>query len=149
MASTVVTDTICPMAGCPVADLTDPTIYYGAEPISPNNKVLLFVHGLGGTAQDWWASGNDMYVLAYNAGYRTAFVTLPISPTQDAFTNSLTLTNQIKTIVLHYGVQRVDVVAHSKGGVDIQAAILKFLSQHLAPPLGNVITLSTPIAVRI
>ena len=58
------------------------SIYFGAVPPgNPDGPVLVFVHGYKGTADDWWTITpydelNDMYVTAYQAGYRTAFVDL-------------------------------------------------------------------------
>lgn len=58
------------------------SIYYGAvPPQNPDGPVLVFVHGYRGTADDWWTATpldelNDMYIMAYQAGYRTAFVSL-------------------------------------------------------------------------
>ena len=60
---------------------SDRNIFYGAVPTGGEAApVLVFVHGLRGTASDWWVSStgipNDMYDLAYTNGYRTAFVSL-------------------------------------------------------------------------
>src|SRR5262249_15999380 len=76
----------CPPAGCPVQNVGGAgilsQIWYGqVPPGGAEARVLVFGHGLTGIAQDWWGntdlSGiNDMYLMAYNAGYRTAFVTL-------------------------------------------------------------------------
>jgi pimeloyl-ACP methyl ester carboxylesterase len=143
-----------PLSGDPVRD----NIYYGAVPPGGGSgPVLVFVHGLGGLAQDWWGpafydadeGNNDMYVLAYSRGYRTAFVTLNAngerSPGNDFWVNGKTLAQQIAIIADRYGVDRVDVIAHSKGGIDIQAAIVgssEFTG--IAGRVRNVFTLSTP-----
>jgi pimeloyl-ACP methyl ester carboxylesterase len=136
-----------PDTGNPVLN----NIYYGAVPPDAQSRpVLLFVHGLGGLAEDWWMGFeqfglNDMYVIAYNRGYRTAFVTLNVSgergPGQSVDVNGQTLGEQIAAVAQHYGVQQVDIVAHSKGGVDAQAAIVHYGA---APRVRNVFTLSTP-----
>ena len=56
-----------------------PIIFYGADPPSPPGvqepDVLIFVHGLGGTADNWWLA-NNAYQRAFELGYRTAFVEL-------------------------------------------------------------------------
>ena len=126
-------------------------IYYGtAPPDSAQQPVLLFVHGLGGLASDWWTETQyhgpqDMYLLAYQAKYRTAFVTLnengERSPIESIWVNGNTLAKQITAIANHYGVEQVDIVAHSKGGVDAQTALVYFGA---APRVRNMFTLSAP-----
>ena len=79
--ATDIPGSICPPPpyGCPQQDPQWPTVYYGATPAQPDGgtskPVLLFVHGAGGEAPDWW-SANNMYSDAWSAGYRTAFVEL-------------------------------------------------------------------------
>jgi pimeloyl-ACP methyl ester carboxylesterase len=127
-------------------------IYYGSiPPTNPQGPVLLFVHGLGGIAPDWWTGDlsiqgqNDMYLLAYAAGYRTAFVTLNLNgnrgPGNDMWVNGQTLSQQISQVTKRYGVDQVDIVAHSKGGIDAQTAIVYYGS---APKVRRVFSLSTP-----
>ena len=130
-----------PLTGYPALD----NIYYGAEPPgSEARPVLLFVHGLGGIASDWWLR-HDMYETAYNAGYRTAFVSLNLNglrgPGNTQWVNARALTVQIYTVAQHYGVPTVDIVAHSKGGVDAQTAIVYFGA---ARWVRNVFTIATP-----
>ncbi len=142
------TNPICPPAGCPQPDPSNATIYYGATPALGETKpVLLFVHGLGGVAEDWWTGGNDMYSMAYKAGYRTAFVSLAPGgargPAQDSYTQGITLSQQIMTITQYFNVPYVDIVAHSKGGIDTQAAIAFDMSRS-APLVRYVTTLSSP-----
>jgi pimeloyl-ACP methyl ester carboxylesterase len=132
-------------------------IYYGSIPPGADSKpVLVFVHGLGGVAADWWAESfypkgdtNDMYAYAYSRGYRTAFVNVnesgERSPGNDMWVNGRTLARQIEAIARRYGVDKVDVVAHSKGGIDILAAIVGGEDfQGVAHRIRNVFTLSTP-----
>ncbi len=160
--------TCSPAPSCPTtvppsgAVSSYPDVFYGAPPPGGglDKPVLLFVHGLGATAMDWWggtptgAAGttpNDMYTDAWSAGYRTAFVELtPIdpatgakSPEADAFTNAITLSQQIITITQAYQVPWLDVIAHSKGGVDTNTAIAYDNPQGLVH-VRNVITLATP-----
>ena len=125
-------------------------IYYGAvPPQSDQAPVLVFVHGLGRTAKDWWtASGeygvNDMYAAAYQAGYRTAFVTLDFpenEPPHNMWDNGETLSRQLKAITGYYGVDQVDIVGHSKGGIDAQAAIVYYGAWQ---QVRSVFTLGTP-----
>lgn len=133
-------------------------IFYGAVPPGgQSSPVIVFVHGYSGLAIDWWLRvppyfDNDSYVRAYNAGYRTAFVNLNVdpaaancavarTPAQSVIYNGYVFGLQLQYITQRYGVAKVDVVAHSKGGVDAQAAIVWFGG---ASRVRNVFTLSTP-----
>ena len=122
------------------------SIYYGAiPPENPDGPVLVFVHGYGGVADNWWTPTphphdelNDMYIMAYQAGYRTAFVSLggqDGSETGSMWDNGQRLIWQLGVIASHYGVDTLDVVAHSKGGVDAEAAVVHYggwgLVQHV------------------
>jgi hypothetical protein len=125
------------------------TIYYGAVPPGANSKpVLVFVHGMHGKAEHWWTETgyygrNDMYDYAYNYGYRTAFVDLLDSTGAGAsmWANGQLLRGQLDTIATHYGVQSLNVVGHSKGGIDTQAAIVHYGA---GPRVEKLFTLSTP-----
>ncbi|HEY63328.1 MAG TPA: hypothetical protein G4O02_02035 [Caldilineae bacterium] len=143
----------------PTGDCTLDNIFYGAVPPGgEQGDVLVFVHGLSGLAEDWWAENttaglNDMYILAYNAGYRTAFVNLNVAaatppechvkrrPANDMMGNGKVLSQQLDAITQHYGVSQVDIIAHSKGGVDAQAATVWWGAW---PKVRNVFTLGTP-----
>ncbi|WP_053373183.1 alpha/beta fold hydrolase [Paenibacillus sp. FJAT-27812] len=115
----------------------------GTEPaaINPNKPVILFVHGLNGSASTWYQS-NDMYQYAYNNGYQTAFINLyDITGTsQNMWTNGELLAAKIKEISNHFG-KKLVIVAHSKGGVDTQAALVHY---NAFSYVSNVITLGTP-----
>jgi pimeloyl-ACP methyl ester carboxylesterase len=117
-------------------------IFYGATP--PNGDelpVLVFVHGLAGLAEDWWSDqtyvgANQMYERAYEARFRTAFVNLNVDedtpancvverrPANDNYTNGQVLREQLDAITQYYNVDKVDIIAHSKGGIDSQTAIV-------------------------
>ena len=116
-------------------------IFYGAVPAGGQNApVIVFVHGYSGLAIDWWLRvppifDNDMYVSAYNAGYRTAFVNLNVdpaaancavvrTPAKSTIYDGFVLGQQLQAITQYYGVEKVDIVAHSKGGIDSQSAVL-------------------------
>lgn len=147
----------CPTSGCPQPGpetgcwMTD-QIWYGQTPAGSSAKpVLLFVHGLTGAAQDWWTNSsaptdsNDMYLYAYNAGYQTAFVTLQQgggrNNDQSMFVNGPILAAQIQQVAQHFGVSAVDLVTHSKGGVDSQTAIVW---DGAGPLVNQVFMLSSP-----
>jgi pimeloyl-ACP methyl ester carboxylesterase len=126
------------------------SIYYGAvPPENPDGPVLVFVHGYRGTADNWWTTTpyhelNDMYIMAYQAGYRTAFVSLggpDGSETGSMWDNGEVLRWQLGIIASHYGVDALDVVAHSKGGVDAQAYVVHFGGWRL---VRHVFTLGSP-----
>lgn len=140
-------------AGCIEAN-----IFYGAVPPGGEKaRVLVFVPGLAGLAQDWWtdqtvAGLNDMYYYAYGFGYRTAFVNANLidpngacsaerRPANDMLRNGQTLAKQIEAIVKYYNVSQVDVVGHSKGGIDAQSATVWFGAWRY---VRNIITVGTP-----
>ncbi|MDF2630635.1 MAG: putative lipase [Symbiobacteriaceae bacterium] len=120
--------------------------YLGATPPNVNysKPVLLFVHGKGGWAGVWWSDTvyhgvNDMYNYAYNNGYRTAFVDL--YPNKDMYVNGQMLASLVNTVAAHFGVAKVDIIAHSKGGVDTDAALYYYGAN---TKVRRVITLGTP-----
>jgi pimeloyl-ACP methyl ester carboxylesterase len=115
---------------------------------NPDKPVLVFVQGLGGSAASWWGAtkyygDNDMYQYAYNAGYRTAFVNFRDADGNpgDMWRNGSVLRNQLEAICRYYGVARVNLICHSKGGIDAQAAITHYGA---AAYVAKVFTLSTP-----
>lgn len=117
-----------PAAPAATADPTQPNLFYGAiPPNGANGPVIVFVHGLNGTAMDWWdVRGNTMYDLAYQAGFRTAFVSMNLDNTPnttDIPTNGAMLQTMFPKILSQFGVTKVYFVCHSKGGLDVQSAI--------------------------
>lgn len=125
-------------------------IYYGAvPPHNPEGRVLVFVHGYRGVAQDWWTkmplgAENDMYLRAYEAGYRTAFVNLggpDGKETGSVWDNGLKLSQFLETILRHYKVDTLTIVGHSKGGIDAQAAVVHNGSWRI---VDRVFTLASP-----
>ncbi|HLV01218.1 MAG TPA: hypothetical protein VKZ59_08130, partial [Acidobacteriota bacterium] len=115
----------------PDAPTTDPgsfpNVFYGEIPPEGDHApVLVFIHGLRGTASDWWVD-NEMYALAYREGYRTAFVSMSPdnsrndAPIQD---NAEVLKTVLPTIAERFGVSKVYFICHSKGGLDLQAAMI-------------------------
>jgi hypothetical protein len=131
-----------PTPPAPTPDPVFANVFYGAvNPAFANFKtpVLVFVPGLGGVACDWYSTGtsgnapcgsapaNDMYAYAYEKGYRTAF----ISPNADntPATSSLqadasVLQTAIPRVANFYNVPQMYFIGHSKGGLDLQQAIL-------------------------
>lgn len=122
------------------------TWYVGATPPNVNysKPVLVFVHGKGGWAGSWWEATvyhgvNDMYQYAYNNGYRTAFVDL--YPDLSMWANGDLLKRQLDAITAYFGVSKVTIIAHSKGGVDANAASVHYGAN---PKIERIVTLSSP-----
>lgn len=125
-------------------------VWVGAVPANSSSKpVLVFVHGLHGKAPNWWGATmyhgtNDMYDKAYAAGYRTAFVSIDDEvdgPSSSIWTNGATLNRQLDVILNHYGVSSVNIIAHSKGGVDTNSAVIHYGA---SGKVQNIVTLSSP-----
>lgn len=115
----------------------------GATPSNLNSKlpVILFVQGLGGHAGSWYDT-NDMYQTAYNNGYQTAFIELNDSGgTPKNMWDNGQLLAQKMAVISQYFNKKLVIVAHSKGGVDTQAALVHY---NAYPYVSNVITLSSP-----
>ena len=141
---------------------TLPNLWYGAIPPSgPKGPVLVFIHGLGGTYADWLegnncppsptpcgspgpGTGNDMYDYAYQAGFRTVFLSLNSNnlPNNASIqTNSAMLQGMFPLILSHYGVSKAIFICHSKGGLDLESAIANPQWISIA---NMVITMGTP-----
>jgi len=127
-----------------VVDTVLPNLFYGAIPSTGSNgPVLVFVHGLSGSYQNWIESkncptiapvgpactgaNNIMYDEAYQAGFRTVF--LSMSPdnsnnTTSIQTNAAMLQTMFPRIQNEFpGVAKFYFICHSKGGLDLQGAI--------------------------
>lgn len=123
--------------------------YAGAVPAAIKSaRCLVFVPGLGDSAATWWGGDeyygrNDMYASAFGAGYRTAFVSFaaPGVKPGDMWRNGSILSWQINEICRYYGVPWVTLIAHSKGGVDSEAAAVYYGA---GPYVEKLITLSSP-----
>lgn len=117
----------------------DESWFLGEQPenIDPNKLPIVFVHGLHGQANEWWG-GNKMYTYAFKEGFRTAFVSL--NGEKDNWDNGKQLADLLKKISEYFG-SKVNIVAHSKGGIDTQTALVHFGAHSY---VNNVITLATP-----
>ncbi|ARU60965.1 alpha/beta hydrolase [Tumebacillus avium] len=118
--------------------------YVGATPpnVDYNKPVILFVQGLHSDYTTWYTS-DGFYDAAYNAGYRTAFVQLydADGTGQDMWDNGYLLSGLINKVKNYYGVSKLNLVVHSKGGIDTQTALVHYG----AYPYVNVVhQLSTP-----
>ncbi|MBP1310545.1 alpha/beta fold hydrolase [Paenibacillus sp. 1182] len=110
--------------------------------VDPTKPALLFVHGLNSSAEVWTKNNNDMLQRARDAGYQTATINLydTNGTSQDMWDNGKLLADKIKVISNHFG-KKLIVIAHSKGGVDTQTALVY---NGAAPYVQRVITLSSP-----
>lgn len=122
----------------------EPNIFYGAINPVANAKapVLVFVHGLNGIASDWWDKSN-MYQLAYAAGFRTAFVSLSIDNSRNNAgiePNAAVLRLALRRISTRYGAPKMYLIGHSKGGIDLQAALLTPSTAQYAKAVFNIST---------
>lgn len=129
----------------PVPAPLQPNVFFGdVPPGGESAPVLVFVHGVNSNAATWWTPPNDMYTRAYQAGYRTAFVSMSPDNTpnnQSPDVNAPVFAAALPAIVSRYLVPNVYVIAHSKGGVDVQAS---FLSPAVAFYIKAVFTIATP-----
>lgn len=115
------------------------TWFAGDEPSngSTDKPVLLFVHGLNGASTTWYEN-NNMYQTALNNGYHTAFIEL--YGTKNMWDNGNLLAQKLPEISRHFG-KPIVIVAHSKGGLDSQAALTHYNAHQY---VSNVITLGSP-----
>jgi pimeloyl-ACP methyl ester carboxylesterase len=129
----------------PQPDAVQGNIWYGAIP--PNGAqapLLVFIHGLGGTANYFWIN-NDMYTDAYNAGYRTAFISMNAdnSPGNNTIAvNGIVVKNTIPTVARHFATRKMYLIGHSKGGLDLQFAMANYPA--IRALVKAVFTLGTP-----
>lgn len=119
--------------------------YVGAVPSNydPSKPVIVFVHGMGGNAQSWWDKKSDNYNYAYNSGYRTAFVNFRDADGNpgDMWRNGSVLSKQLQQICNYYKVSKVNLICHSKGGVDSTSAIAHYGANKY---VDKVFTISSP-----
>ena len=131
---------------------TQPNLFFGATPPNgPNGPVVVLVHGLDGTYQDWIrgcigascppnsvagdcptnlttcaGSNNTMYDSMYNAGFRVAIMSLSVDNSKNSASiqqNAAMLQLLFPQILAYFNVSKVYFVAHSKGGLDLQDAL--------------------------
>lgn len=119
--------------------------YIGATPpnVDYNKPVILFVQGLHSDYTTWYNTTYPYYDAAYNAGYRTAFVQLydADGTGEDMWDNGWLLSGVIQKVRNYYGVNKLNIIAHSKGGIDTQTALVHYGAY---PYVNLVHQLSTP-----
>ncbi|WP_044022890.1 esterase/lipase family protein [Bacillus sp. SG-1] len=114
--------------------------YAGDTPgyVDPTKPVLVFIHGINSSSKTWWEN-NNMYQTAFNNGYETAFI--DVHPDKDMWDNGALINNRIRDIYHSFGQKKLVIIAHSKGGIDAQNALVQYGAH---PYVSNLITLSTP-----
>lgn len=125
--------------------------FLGSKPpnYSSTKPPIVFVQGKNGSSTSWYGETvyhgiNDMYTKAYEAGYQTVFVQLYDAAgngSSNQYKNGQLLASMLGQISRHFGGQKVNIVAHSKGGPDTQAALVHYGAHQY---VGRVITLGSP-----
>ncbi|MBK6340763.1 MAG: T9SS type A sorting domain-containing protein [Bacteroidetes bacterium] len=118
-------------------------LIYGADPTTEDNStkpILIFVHGWFDNGFGWFFMGNSMYEKAYSNGYRTAFTNQ--SQTNSFEKNGQIIADMVRKVSNHYGQSKdIIIVAHSKGGLDVDYAMIKYGVDSLVK---GVVALSVP-----
>ncbi|MGE7602932.1 esterase/lipase family protein [Peribacillus sp. NPDC097675] len=125
--------------------------FLGSTPPNYNSTrpPIVFVQGKNGSSTSWYGETeyhgiNDMYTKAYEAGYQTVFVQLYDAAgngSSSQYKNGRLLATKLAQISAHFGGKKVNIIAHSKGGPDTQAALVTYGAH---PYVGRVITLASP-----
>lgn len=125
--------------------------FLGDRPPNYNSSrpPIVFVQGKNGNATAWYGETsyhgvNDMYTKFYEAGYQTVFVQLYDAAgngSENQYTNGRLLASLLREISQHFNGQKVNIIAHSKGGPDTQAALIHYGAHQY---VGKVITLGSP-----
>jgi pimeloyl-ACP methyl ester carboxylesterase len=125
--------------------------FLGDQPPNYNSArpPIVFVQGKNGSSTSWYGETeyhgvNNMYTKAYEAGYQTAFVQLYDAAgngSENQYTNGELLASMLADISRHFNGKKVNIIAHSKGGPDTQAALIHYGAH---PYVGRVITLGSP-----
>ena len=125
--------------------------FLGDRPPNYNSSKppIVFVQGKNGSSTSWYGETtyhgvNDMYTKAYEAGYQTVFVQLYDAAgngSENQYTNGRLLATMLGQISQHFNGQKVNIIAHSKGGPDTQAALIHYGAHAY---VGRVITLGSP-----
>jgi pimeloyl-ACP methyl ester carboxylesterase len=109
---------------------------YFVEPYDPGRTPVLFIHGATGSAQDW------RYFVAHldRTRYQPWIFQYPSGAPLEAMANLLYW--KILNLQVRYGFSRLEVVAHSMGGLVAR----RFLLDHAAefPQLDQFVSISTP-----
>lgn len=115
---------------------------------TPSYPPIVFVQGRNSSASSWneetiYHGLNDMERIACLAGYQSVFVELYDSEGKESrsqWDNGKLLSTILKEISTYFG-QKLNIIAHSKGGIDVQAALIHYDAY---PYAGRVLSLSAP-----
>lgn len=107
------------------------------EAVNTNGFPILFIHGIH-TSSETWFSGNDMLPITRGAGYQSVFIDL--HPDKDMWRNGELLAAKLREMHEYFN-EKIVVVSHSKGGIDIQSALVHYGASSY---IERVITLSSP-----
>ncbi|MFC0562299.1 alpha/beta fold hydrolase [Halalkalibacter alkalisediminis] len=120
------------------------TVNIGILPVEPdpNKPVIVFVQGLTNNSTTWY-QGNNMYELAVQGGFETAFVELHDSggTPMSYWDNGAMLADQLEQISEYFNGKKLAVVGYSKGGIDAQVALIHEGKHHL---VSDVVTIGSP-----
>ncbi|MGM9923757.1 MAG: esterase/lipase family protein [Bacillus sp. (in: firmicutes)] len=117
--------------------------------LDPSKPPIVFVQGKNGSSTSWYGETvyhgvNDMYTKAYNAGYQSVFVQLHDAAgngSASQYANGRLLASMLSEISNHFSGKKVNIIAHSKGGPDTQAALVQYGAYRY---VGKVFTLGSP-----
>ncbi|WP_299743565.1 triacylglycerol lipase [uncultured Rossellomorea sp.] len=98
---------------------------------------ILFIHGIHASS-DTWIRENDLQEFTRKYGHQAVFIDL--HPDEDMWKNGQILEGKLREIY-DYFKRKVVVVGHSKGGIDVQTALVHYGA---GPYVERVITLSSP-----
>jgi pimeloyl-ACP methyl ester carboxylesterase len=111
---------------------------YFLEPYSPTKIPVLFVYGIGGSPQDWRTILEKMDRKKFQLWFYQYPTGFHLDKSANALANSLILLKQ------RYGFERMDVVAHSMGGLVARGAIQRAASLAKTNFVAHFISISTP-----
>ncbi|MGD6959573.1 esterase/lipase family protein [Rossellomorea aquimaris] len=103
----------------------------------PEGYPILFIHGIHASS-DTWIRENDLQEFTRKNGHQAVFIDL--HPDEDMWKNGQLLVGKLREIY-DYFKRKVVVVGHSKGGIDVQTALVHYGAR---PYIERVITLSSP-----
>jgi pimeloyl-ACP methyl ester carboxylesterase len=111
---------------------------YFTEPYDPSRIPVVFVHGIGGSPQDF----KKLIPALDRSRYQAWFFTYPSGFRLEKAAGALATLLELS--MRKHGVPRVDIVAHSMGGLVSRAAILRLNKRSGPGRVDRFISISTP-----
>lgn len=111
---------------------------YFKEPYDPDRIPVLFIHGAGGSPQDWRMAMEKLDRKRYQAWFYFYPSGMRLNDAASA------LNAGVEDLYSRYGFHRLDVVAHSMGGLVARKFVLKNAIENQNPYIKTFITVSTP-----